>query len=156
MGEKFFQPPMIRYSTSPGHALRDTSRWPRSLYEDLILPLSTPHSIRSWAAVSCTCVGVLLVKSPIRQIPETNTHFYNLYYYRRAVLKKLSPKFLAGRSNSTAITASIFMRLHLANPRPLCDRFCLLSFVFYEKNNNAVFRHRRYVYAARLMGLRNR
>ena len=32
-------------------------------------------------------------------------------------------EFLACVRNSTAIMASIFLRLHLANPRPLCDRF---------------------------------
>ena len=53
-----------------------------------------------------------------------------LYYYRRAVGKKLSAKideFLAVRRNSTAIMASICMRLHVANPRPL-DR-SLFAFV---------------------------
>ena len=55
--------------------------------------------------------------------------------------------------------ASIFLRLHLANPRPLGEsflRFIVLCF-FYEKIiNNAVFRHRRGdVYAARLVDLRN-
>ena len=69
---------MILYSTAPGHAVDTTSRWPRSLYEELILPLSTPHAIRSWAASSWACGGVLLVKSPIRQIPETT--IISLYY----------------------------------------------------------------------------
>ena len=59
--------------------------------------------------------------------------------------------------NSTAIMASIFMRLHVAI-RDLCaTAFCvLLSFVFLRKNNNVAFRHRRHVCAARLMDLRNR
>ena len=35
--------------------------------------------------------------------------------------------------NSSAIIAYICLRLHLANPLPLCDRFLRLSFVFYEK-----------------------
>ena len=55
--------------------------------------------------------------------------------------------------------ASMFMRLHVANSRPLCERFLrfiVLCFLRKQIINNAVFRYRRYVYAARLMGLRNR
>ena len=138
MGEKFFQPPMIRYSTAPGHAVDPTSRWPPNLYVELILPLSTPHAIRSWAAFSCACGGVLLVKSPIRQIPETNTYICNLYYNRRAVIDLYAP---------TSCQSATFVRPRFA--------FCPL---FFTKKiiNNAVFRHRRYIYASRLMGLRNR
>ena len=36
---------------------------------------------------------------------------------------------------------SIFMRLHVAYPQPLCDRFLRLSFVFYDKKNHKQ-RHR--------------
>ena len=56
--------------------------------------------------------------------------------------------------------ASIFLRLHLANPRHCAIAFCvLLYFVFLRKKiiNNAAFRHRcGDVYAARLVDLRNR
>ena len=34
--------------------------------------------------------------------------------------------------NSTAIMASIVVRIHIVNPRPLDRFFVLLSFVFYE------------------------
>ena len=64
---------MILYSLSPGHGVAPTSRWPRSLYEELIAPSSTPQAIISWAAFSCSPGGVILVKLPIKQIPETNT-----------------------------------------------------------------------------------
>ena len=49
------------------------------------------------------------------------------------------PNFYPGAPNSTAIIAWIFIRLHLANRRPLCDRFLRLSFVCYDKKiiNNA-------------------
>ena len=30
---------------------------------------------------------------------------------------------------------NFFVRLHLANPLPLCDRFLRLSFGFYDKNH---------------------
>ena len=79
---------------------------------------------------------------------------------RRAVLKKLSSKFdelLAERRNSAAIMASIFMRQHVANPRPLHRLLRVIVLCFYEqKINNVAFRPRRDVYAALLMGLRNR
>ena len=45
--------------------------------------------------------------------------------------------FWPGSRDSTAIMASIFMRLHVANPRPSCDRF--LRFIvrcFSRKKNN--------------------
>ena len=65
--------------------------------------------------------------------------------------------FLAGGRNSTAIMSSIFMRLHVANPRRLCDRFLrFIVLCFVRKKNNVAFHHRRHVYAARLMILRNR
>ena len=62
----------------------------------------------------------------------------HLYYYRSGVRKDLSAKieqFLAGAPNSPPIIASIFLRLHLTNPRPLCDRFLRLSFVFLRKKS---------------------
>ena len=64
----------------------------------------------------------------------------DLYYHMRAVLKKLYSKFdefLAGVRNSTAIMASIFMRLRVANPRPL-ERFFrfIVLWVFYGEKNN--------------------
>ena len=51
-----------------------------------------------------------------------------------------------------------FVCTYMLPIRDLCaTAFCvLLSYVFYEKNNNVAFRHRRDVYAARLMDLRNR
>ena len=55
--------------------------------------------------------------------------------------------------------ASIFMRLHVANPRPFCDRFLrfiVLCFLRKIIINNVEFRRRRHVYAVRLMDLRNR
>ena len=66
-------------------------------------------------------------------------------------------EFLPGGRNSTVIMTSIFLCLHLANPRPLCDRFLrFIVLCFLRKKNNVAFRHRRNVYAARLMDLRNR
>ena len=54
-------------------------------------------------------------------------------------------EFLAVRSNSTAIMASICMRLHVANTRPLCDRFLRFNYCpfFFTKKiiNNVAFRH---------------
>ena len=55
--------------------------------------------------------------------------------------------------------ASIVLRLHVANPRPLCDRFLrfiVLCFLREKSVNNVAFRHRRNVYAARLMDMSNR
>ena len=52
-----------------------------------------------------------------------------------------------------------FFSAYMLPIRDLCaTTFCvLLSFVFFTTtNNNVSFRHRRHVYAARLMNLRNR
>ena len=64
--------------------------------------------------------------------------------------------FLTCDRNSTAIMASIFLRLHVANPRPLCDRFwrfIVLCFFTTKINKYCVICD---VYPARLMDLRNR
>ena len=56
--------------------------------------------------------------------------FIHLYYYRSRVCKNLSAKFdqfLAARSQFDSDHRVDFsLRLHLANPQPLCDRFCPL------------------------------
>ena len=52
--------------------------------------------------------------------------------------------------------ASIFMRLHVGNPRPMCDRFLRSIVLCFLREKNVAFRHRRDVYAARLMDVRNR
>ena len=57
----------------------------------------------------------------------------HLYYYSSPVRKNLSSKFdenLPSAPNSTAIIAYIFLPLHLANPLPLCDRFCVYPLFF--------------------------
>ena len=66
-------------------------------------------------------------------------------------------------SREIAIRQRLWRRFFCAYMLPIRDlcatAFCvLLSFVFYVNIiiNNAAFRHRRYVYAARLMGLHNR
>ena len=69
-----------------------------------------------------------------------------LYYYRRAVLKKLSSKFddfLAVRSQfDSDHGVDFFMRLHVANPRPLDRflRFIVLCFLRGKIINNVAFR----------------
>ena len=73
-----------------------------------------------------------------------------LYYYSRAVRKNLSSKFdvfLAGGLNSTTIMASISMRIHVANPRPLDRLLRLIDLFFTIFFNNVAFRPRRVVYA---------
>ena len=55
-------------------------------------------------------------------------------------------KIYPGGPNSTAIIAYIFLCLHLANPLPLCDPFCVCPLFFttknHQKNKNAVKAYR--------------
>ena len=69
-----------------------------------------------------------------------------LYYYRRRV-PEISPQnltnFLPGNPNSTAIIASIFMRLHVVYPRLGATAFCVCPLFFTIKIiiNNVAFRN---------------
>ena len=80
--------------------------------------------------------------------------FYFLFFYTIAALyAKICPQNLTNikpsARNSTAIIASIFMRIHVANPRPLDRflRFIVLCF-FYEKKLTMSHFARCDVYAA--------
>ena len=79
----------------------------------------------------CLCFHLALGARPSShtiKVPQTagshNINPNSQYIY--TIIGELSSKFdefLAGRCNSTTIMAYIFLRLHVANPRSLCDRF---------------------------------
>ena len=75
-----------------------------------------------------------------KQIPRV----LHLYYYSRPVpeicpqhLKKIKPHGLY----STTIIASIFMRLDVTYPRPLCHLFLRLSIFFCDKKSSYISPH---------------
>ena len=57
-------------------------------------------------------------------------HLNDLYITIAALSAKICPQnlpdFSPGVRNSTPIIASVFMRIHIASPRPLCVRFLLV------------------------------
>ena len=96
-------------STNPGDILRDQKS---VIFKNKTVPLS--------------CISEQLLCPP--------SHMITLLpiYTTIGGLSSKFDEFLAGRSqfDSDQIMASIFIRLHVANPRPLCDLFfyCLLFF----------------------------
>ena len=65
-----------------------------------------------------------------------------IYTTIAALSAKIYPQNLAIFFSTRALpirqrsSRTFFLRLHLANPRPLCDRFLRLSFVFLTTNNH--------------------
>ena len=88
-----------------------------------------------------------------------NGHPPSIYttMYRRAVLNIY--EFLVVRPQFDSVYGVDFVCAYMLPIRDLCAIafYVLLSFVFTKKKiNNVAFRHRRDVYAARLIDLRNR
>ena len=63
-----------------------------------------------------------------------------IYTTIAALYAKICPQnvtdFYPNGRNTTPIIAYIFLRLHLANTLPLCDRFLRLSYVFHDKKSS--------------------
>ena len=102
-------------------------------------------------------IAVIFAKCPALLVSSAA----NLYYYRRAVLKKLSSEFdefLAGRSQFDSDHVVDFYAPTCCQSATFGQLFAFYCPLFFTEKiiNNVAFHPRRNVYAARLMDLHNR
>ena len=111
----------------------------------LVLQAYLETSLRAGHRLLKSCTFCRRVPLHFERIARRSNRCYQkvspryLYYYSSPV-RKICPQHLTNfyprAPNSTAIISWIFLRLHLANLRSLCDHFLRLSFVFFTTKNH--------------------